>query len=325
MAHEIEIVNNNASFMYVGSAPWHKLGRKFQEAPSIEEAIVAAGLDWKVGLRKLQTVETLENVEALATYRSSDNSILGVVGPSYRPLQNQEAFNFFKPFIDSKAASIETAGSLRNGKRVFVLCKINKDPLKVVGDDIVDKYILLSNSHDGTMAVRVGFTPIRVVCNNTLTAAVNSSSSKLLRVRHTKNTAEALEKVQEIMNLANSDFEATAEQYKFLASKQVNPEDLEKYVKLVFAEKQVSESTAISEVTAGSRVLEKITPIFENGIGMNIPGVKGTYWAAYNAVTEYVQHHRGNNDELRLDQAWFGTGAQINKKALQVATVLASK
>lgn len=316
MAHEVE------NMMYVGAKPWHGLGRAFEMPPTLEEAIVAAGLDWKVGLKKLQTTDTQENVPALATFRESDGRILGVVGTGYHPLQNKDAFEFFRPFIDSKEASIETAGSLRSGQRVFVLAKVNRDPMVIKGNDTVEKFILLSNSHDGTLAVRIGFTPIRVVCNNTLTLAHGDKASKLLRVKHTSGVVQNLDAIREIMNLANQEFESTAEQYRLLAGKQINSKDLEKYVKLVFSQKAIEKSGDIDEVK--SKVLGSIIPLFEHGRGNDMKEIKGTYWAAYNAVTEYLQYERGETNEGRFDQLWFGSAAQVNKRALDVGLTLAA-
>lgn len=315
MAHMIEQKDN---IIYVGQRPWHGLGTPFAEPPTLDDAIVAANLTWNVKTEPLFTGAN-EKVDALVTRRSDDNAILGVVGPNYHPLQNKDAFQFFAPFIDSKEASIETAGSLSNGKRVWVLCKINRDPFVVKGDDAVEKFIMLSNSHDGTMAVRVGFTPVRIVCNNTLTMAHNSNASALLRVKHTKSLNQNLDKVREIMNLADQQFQATAEQYKVLASKEVNSKDLEKYVKLVFNQKAVQEGT-IEDVN--SRVLSKIVPLFEKGRGNDMASIKGTYWAAYNAVTEYLQYERGSSNESRFDSVWFGSAAQINKRALDVGLTM---
>jgi phage/plasmid-like protein (TIGR03299 family) len=317
MAHEIQEKDN---MIYVGERPWHGIGTPFIVPPTLDDAIVAAKLNWTVKTAPLFTAAN-EKVEALVTRRSDDNAILGVVGPNYHPLQNSDAFKFFEPFIDSKEAFIETAGSLNNGKRVWVLCKINRDPLVIKGDDTVEKFIMLSNSHDGTMAVRVGFTPIRVVCNNTLTAAHNSQASSLLRVKHTKSVNQNLEKVREIMNLANQQFEASAEQYRVLASREINSKDLEKYVKLVFNQK-ATEEKSLEEIN--SRVLNKIIPLFEKGRGNDMAEIKGTYWAAYNAVTEYLQYERGDSNESRFDSVWFGSGAQISKKALEVGLVMAN-
>jgi phage/plasmid-like protein (TIGR03299 family) len=317
MAHEVE------NIMYVGQAPWHGLGTRFVTAPSLDEAIVAAGLDWKVTTEPVFS-GSQERLPALATRRSSDGSILGVVGPKYSPLQNSEAFDFFKPFIESGEAVIETAGSLRMGKRVFVLAKLKLDPMDIVKGDSVEKYVLLSNSHDGTLAVRVGFTGVRVVCANTMAMAHGDSASRLIRVRHTKNVAENLEGIRAVMNLANQQFEATAEQYRVLASKEINQADLEKYVKLVFnSNKKILEAEGDTANLNNKRLINSIQPLFEKGLGNDMPGVRGTLWAAYNAVSEHLQYNRGDDAQVRLDSLWFGQGAQLNKRALEVAVMMA--
>jgi phage/plasmid-like protein (TIGR03299 family) len=266
-----------------------------------------------------------EVLPALATRRSSDGRILGVVGPTYNPLQNSEAFDFFRPFLESGEAAIETAGSLRMGQRVFVLAKLKLDPMEVVKNDAVQKYVLLSNSHDGTLAVRVGFTPIRVVCANTMALAHDSKASKLIRVRHTKNVLDNLDQIRSVMNLANAEFEATAEQYRLLASKEINQADLEKYVKLVFnTNKKLAEAEGNIDSLNNRRLINGVQPLFEKGRGNDMPGVKGTLWAAYNAVSEYLQYERGSDDQARLDQMWFGQGAQLNKRALDVGVMMAA-
>jgi len=321
MAHEVE------NMFSVSEVPWHKLGRILPAAPTVEEGIVAAGLDWTVGTKALQTADTQETVPALATYRQTDGKILGVVGPSYQVLQNREAFNFFQPFLDAKLATLETAGSLRDGQRVWVLAKINKEDSVIVkqSDDTIKKYILLSNSHDGTLAVRVGYTPVRVVCNNTMQMAFTSKESQLIRIRHVGDINANLEKIREIMDVANAQFEATADQFRRLASKQINQEDLKKYIKVVFAtKKQMDNVISIEDLTSGARVTESITHLFEKGRGNDLPGVKGTWWAAYNAISEHLQYFRGNDEATRLDSLWFGTGAALNKKALETAIKMAA-
>ena len=312
MSHEVE------SMFFMNQTPWHGLGTRVIEIPTIDEAIAASGLNWTVGMKPLFT-EQGEKVKHQATFRESDGKILGVVGPGYKPLQNMEAFKFFQPFLDQGAATLETAGSLRGGQRVWVMAKIKSDPLVIVpqSNDIVQSYILLSNSHDGTLAVRVGFTPVRVVCANTMAMAHSSDASKLIRIRHSGNVEEALAAVRDVMNVAKSEFEATAEQFRLLASKQVSRKDLERYVKMVF---NVKKDLTVDELDdKSSRVLAKILPLFEKGRGNDLPGVKGTYWAAYNAVNEYLQYERGSEAANRLDSMWFGTSAAVNKKALDTA------
>ena len=311
MAHEVE------NMMYVGATPWHNLGNRFIESPkTLEEAMVAAGLNWTVSTKELFLADG-SKAPAKATVRDSDNSILGVVGMGYKPLQNKNAFDFFNPFIDSGAASIETAGSLMQGKRVWVQAKITSDVDVVKGNDIIERYILLSNSHDGTMAVRAGFTPTRVVCNNTLTMAHHNGESQLIRIKHGQKVEENLEAVGRIMNLANNAFETTLEQYRLLANKSINARDLEKFVKLVFKLDEDKENS-------GKRLLNNIIPLFEVGRGNDMSEIKGTYWAAYNSISEYLQYEKGTDAQARLNNLWFGTSKTTLENALAIAVKMAA-
>lgn len=320
MSHELEIINGEAQMFYRGEAPWHKLGRFIEpdETLTSEQAIVAAGLDWTVDTKPLFLADGTQ-APSNATVRSDNGNILGVVGKNYTPLQNKNAFTFFDEFINSGQASFETAGSLKDGKKIWALAKINKDPLVIAGDDIVDKYILLSNSHDGTTAVRAGFTPIRVVCANTMAMAHQKGTSQLIRIKHGKNVADNLERVAEIMNVANQQFEATAEQYRFLASRNINSTDLETFIKLVFTGPKYVELES-QGLTVNKRIIENVIPLFEKGRGNDMTEIKGTAWAAYNAVNEYLQYERGSDDDSRLNSMWFGDGANLNQRALDVIT-----
>jgi phage/plasmid-like protein (TIGR03299 family) len=208
---------------------------------------------------------------------------------------------------------------LRGGSRVWILGKCNVGGVDVVPGDKMELYVLFYHSHDGSLRIHFGFTPIRVVCNNTASAAIASDASKLIKIKHTKNALVALQAVSEIMNVAKGEFEATCEQYKRLAATPIDQATLERYVKIVFAVDQ-------SKVDNGnqSKVLQKIQPLFEHGRGNDLPGVKGTLWAACNAVTEYLQHERGSDRDLRLDSTWFGQGSQLNDKALQTALKIAA-
>lgn len=345
MAHEIE------SMFYVGAVPWHELGTKLETAPTTREAIVAAGLDWSVDCKPLFTAEG-ERVSHRAMYRTDTGATLGVVGPDYTPLQNASAFEWFDPIVTAGGAKLEAAGSLREGRRIWILAQLDADPSVIVkqSDDVVRKYVLLSNSHDGKLAVRVGFTPIRVVCANTLAMAHNDSSSRLLRVVHTSSVEDTLVKVREAMNLANASFEATADQYRALAACDIKEGDLRRYVAQVFSPKLLAAKQAkanlianvnaminggyspeVSEEETKSIVLPKVQNLFETGRGAQLPGVRGTMWAAYNAVNEYIGYERGvsvkDDDRAtksnRLDSLWFGTGAALNRRALSVATEMA--
>lgn len=314
MAHEVE------SMMYVGKTPWHGLGKAIPENKklSIKEAISAAGLDWEVEMRHLFTEDNTGNLHGILNQyvicRTKDKTVLGIVGKDYRPLQNLEAFKWFQPFLEAGEATIETAGSLKGGSRIWVLARIRRDPMEVGKEDVMNHYVLLSNSHDGSLAVRVGFTPIRVVCSNTLCLAHESQASKLLRVKHTTRVRENLESIRETINLAQQEFAATVQQYRRLQGKQIDSRDLVKYVRVVFGLKD-------KEKTPAQRKQEKIVPsvmlLFEDGRGSQRAGTN--YWGAYNAVNEYLNYFRGKTQDNTLDSLWFGNGSRINKRALEVA------
>lgn len=320
MAHDIEIVNGTASMAYVGQTPWHGLGTALEESDLYDwtSASKKAGLDWSVDLVPLVTADTQAQVEHKAVRRSTDNKVLGVVGPRYHPLQNTDAFKWFQPFLDAREASLHTAGSLKGGSRVWVLAKLSRDPLVIAEGDEVEKFILLSHGHDGSLAVRCGFTPIRVVCQNTLSMSHASDASKLIRIKHTRDVLENMANVRAVMDLANQQFEATAEQYRLLARKSINQADLRKYVlRVLKVEDDLEASTRMKNIVEG------IVRLAETGRGNDLPSIRGTYWSAYNGVSEYLTHERGRSVDNRMNSLWFGDGAATNKHALEVAVAMA--
>ena len=307
------------NMMFVGETPWHGLGNKVDEGITVGDAIVAAGLDWEVGLKDLQTVDGV-SVSHRATYRKTDGSILGVVGPRYTPLQNKDAFDWFQPFLDANECSIHTAGSLHEGQKVWVLAQLNRDNSEIVRGDEVCKFILLSNSHDGSTAIRVGYTPIRVVCVNTLAFAHSHTNSKLIRIRHTRSSQKNLESVRDIMDNINAEFEATAEQYRFLASRNFNQKDVEKYVKVVLG----IDKTADEDIKTRTRNIMDDIMTRINGPKQSAAGVAGTWWAAYNGFNEYLNYGKGRTTDNRLDSLWFGQNANDNMSALKSAMEFAN-
>lgn len=320
MAHLVE------SMFSVQKTPWHKLGTIVQNAPTAEEAIKLAGLNWQVVERQLFSLsgpegQDFERIKTHKTLLRSDNwKPLSVVGEKYTPLQNDKAFDFFNPFIESGLASFETAGSLREGKTIWILAKLNKAPIEIGKGDPVNKYLLLSNSHDGTMAVRTGFTPIRVVCANTLALSHEFKTSKLLRVNHSKKVVENLDKIQEIINAADAKFEATAEQYQALSRKDVNQKDLEKYVDIIFTSTNLN---AERKELARKKALQNIQRLFETGYGADLKSARGTYWGLYNSVTQYLSYENGRNEDSRLNSLWFGNAYRKNQEALNLALKMA--
>lgn len=312
MSHLIE------SLAYVGPEPWHGLGKKIPEGKrlTVHEAIVASGLDWKVDLRPVfsedRQGQRLTIADQYAVCRGTDNKVLGIVGPDYVPLQNRDAFQWFQPFLDSGDATIETAGSIKKGKQVWVLAKIRAGEMTVGDADEIANYILLSNSHDGSISVKVGCTPIRVVCSNTLSMAHESKASKLLKVRHTGRLLENLESIREIIDLANREFYATVDQYRNLIKRRIDMSDLQRYIKIVFSLPD----------KRGAELVPNIVHLFDHGRGSDMAG--RTYWGAYNAVNEYLNYFRGKTQDNTLSSLWYGDSSVVNKKALHVAIEMAA-
>jgi phage/plasmid-like protein (TIGR03299 family) len=170
MAHELLIQDRTAAMMYVGAEPWHGLGQKLEAPPTAEEAIRAAGLDWKVGKKPLHAREGATWYRVPERYvivredkwGKEDCPLFATVGETYTPLQNSEAFAFFDPLVSIEIATYETAGALGAGERIWVLARL-KENLCINNKDEVQRYLLLSNGHNAATAVRILFTVARQI------------------------------------------------------------------------------------------------------------------------------------------------------------------
>ncbi|MDA3862831.1 MAG: DUF932 domain-containing protein [Deltaproteobacteria bacterium] len=296
--------------------PWHGLGTVLPEAPAdSKEAIRAANLDWRVEKQPLLTTEGVYVPNHYAVIRKKEGlrDSLGVVGNRYQPVQNIDAFNFFDQVIADGDATYDAAGSLKGGSIIWILAKLN-GPLRITKDDHVEKYLLLYNSHDGSSAVTMQFTPIRVVCHNTLTMArelVNSAYS--LSVRHTATVLYRMQSTAQYLGYVNDQFEHTGDAYRFLAGKKINTDQLEVYLQKLFPDPKGETKRNRNKATR-----EKCIELFEVGQGTDVTG--DNYWKAYNSVTEYVDHIRNrNNQEARVRSAWMGQGHRLKSKALETA------
>lgn len=311
MAHEIE------NMFSVRETPWHGLGRILPESPDWDNVLTLAGLNWQVSARTLQTFTPDGRPLSVPTHRAIvrdfDDSILSVLTKDYKIVQNDELLNVARPLHDAGAVRWETAGSLAGGKRVWFLGRIKLDPVEIVPGDPVCAFLLLSNSHDGSLAVRIGWTPIRVVCANTLALAHSDGASRFLALRHSEGVHTAMEAISAGLDAGRRAFQVTAEQYRAIAKVHLTGDMLPEYVRAVYTPR------AKPEEATPPRILETIERLVEEGRGTNLPGVKGTLWAAYNAVTEHLAYERGNDRDKRLDANWFGASAVINRRALDVA------
>jgi phage/plasmid-like protein (TIGR03299 family) len=322
MAHEILIENGKYSMMYIGEKPWHGLGQQLSSPATAAEAIEASNLNWKVmkqpiyaGDADKQLVKDRFAVVREDLWEKKMSPVFGIVGKEYTPLQNHEAFNFFDDIVGKKAAIYHTAGALGDGERVWILAKLPSD-IQVIGDDIAEKYLLLSNSHDGNSSVQIKFTPIRVVCNNTLTMALNNGPT--LRVPHTKDLHNRLREVEKLMGIVHKRFDQIEDTFKEMSKIQLNREKLSNYLEFVFPNPKNPDDKRNVERIKRERSMAEY--FFESGRGNQLPGVGGTLWAAYNGITELIDHRQTRqSDDRRLNSLWFGEGYLTKAKAYNLA------
>jgi phage/plasmid-like protein (TIGR03299 family) len=308
---------NVESMMYALEVPWHGLGTKVNGLATSRDAIVKAGLNWTVEKRKVFAETLIEMKGYSAIVRTSDNTGLGIVGSRYQPFQNEEAFDFFDEVVGEHAAMYETAGSIDNGRRIFLLAKL-PTYIKVTRDDVVEKYLLLSNTHDGSGAIRMFYTPIRVVCMNTLNVALRGFSAKDgVSIRHTKNVQTKIEEAKQVLGLANKYYEKLGEAFQALVKVKYTVKQMKDLVlHLLPADAEGDVSTRTKNMR------ESIANLFDHGKGQTNSAVRGTAWAAYNAVTEFADHYRatrvsegGNEKEQRLESSFFGSGRAFKQDA----------
>lgn len=307
--------------------PWHGLGTPVDGLATSAEAIQKAGLDWKAELKSIHTTDGVQVEQSKAVVRDIDKSVLGVVGNRYRPLQNDEAFGFFDGVVGEEQAIYETAGSLRDGKQVWLLAKLNGVMHIKSTEDVIDKYVLLTNSHDGTSPVIVTPTPIRVVCNNTLTLALRGNHRSRFSVRHTENMNIRLEEGKKILGLTNEIYTQVNEIFNGMSDVAIKTKEMEDYFGNVLGRDKDGELSTTKQNLIwhnpefeGSGILSKLV---EEGSGADMRGVRGTLWGAYNVMTEYFDHYKeySKNTE-HLDAIWNGSGANYKERAFKEAVNL---
>jgi phage/plasmid-like protein (TIGR03299 family) len=323
MAHNID------SMMYFGETPWHGLGTELKRPATAAEAIQAAGLDWeavKVPIfAKHPRGETLVP-DTFAMMRSdrmqgADAVILGTVGNQYEPILNRDAFAFFDPIVGEDAAVYHTAGSLGKGERVWILAKLPGE-IHVAGQDITEKFLLLSNAHDGSGALQIKFTPIRVVCQNTLSMALKGES--FIKIAHMRGATVRLAEVHQDIEFINTTYKRIEDEFQRLAKVLVDDSRLENYLEEVFPIKEDWEPKRTKKV---EQHRQEAAALFEGGIGNAAKGVRGTLWAAYNGITEFADHRMvaGTHTQSgRVDRLWFGDAAKLKELAYEKAVEFAN-
>ena len=309
-------------------APWSGIGTKVEGLMTAREALQHADLDWTIS--KVPVYTTFENRKVVvpgkfATVRS-DGYPLGIVGKSYVPVQNYDALNFMDSIVQSNEAIYESAGSFNGGRIVWMTAKIPTEG----GIDPVDKYLLLTTSHDGTTPVMAAAIALRIWCANQIQAAIRRAKNKF-RIRHTTNVELKIEDARRALAGSIKYFHSVDEIYDRMRGVKFTETQLLTLVEKVFAaDLEDDEDRSKRQVTRLENIQEEIQRLALNGMGTHLPGVKGTAWGAYNAVTEYLDHHttvKGGKDisadEKLVNSAWFGTVALKTQKTFDTVVEMA--
>jgi len=314
MAHLIE------QMAYVGATPWHGLGSRLTEKQPLEIWQHEAGMNWQIRESpvhyKADTVGPLGTIhsfpEQKVLYRSDTKAALSVVSQRYQVVQPREVLEFYRDLTERSGYELETAGVLKGGRKLWALARTGQSTA-LKGNDVVNGYLLLATSCDGTLATTATPTTIRVVCNNTLSIAVNGASQAIKVPHSTRFDPRA---VKQQLGITVSQWDDFMYRMRTLAARPVKAHEAKGYLRSVLCEVQ----TGISN----ERTLTKVLNLYEgHGRGAELEAAKGTAWGLLNAVTEYVDHERrARSNEYRMDTAWFGQGAVIKQRALNVALQL---
>ena len=316
MSHELEIVNGEAQMAYVGDVPWHGLGTKVDRELTPDQFQKVAGLDWTVEKQPLVTATGIPIKNKQALIRSSDSTVLDVVGKGWNPVQNSEAFEFFHDYVMAGDMEMHTAGSLKDGQMVWALAK-TKESFELFKGDQTDNYFLFTNPHQFGKSINIRMTPIRVVCNNTLTLSLSQDSDKMVTVNHRK--AFDPDMVKEQMGIAKEKMEQYKSMAAFLGSKRATGDNIIQYFNEVFgapAKEKVEGAMPFTSRNA-KIAMEHLT---------TQPGAQfaeGSWWQAFNSVTYMTDHLQGREGDSRLQSAWYGRNRKVKLNALDKALVYA--
>lgn len=337
MAHLISQASGKAEAFFALTPAWHGLGTVLDHAPDSATAIKAAGLDWSVDQLPLVARKTIQTPEGdvvrdidapehLANVRSDTGQVLGVVGEGYKVIQNADAFGFLDSLLQDGVLKYESAGALKDGRIVWMLGRLPSVDTIATGDDVF-RYVLLTMAHDGTGAIRGLPTATRVVCWNTLSAALRNGKDSIVTIRHSGDIKSKMRQAQFMLAQYDRQFTEHASACRHLAGKRYTAQELETYLNKLFppVEAEGRAKTIRDNDVASVRVnLESPR--------QRVGGIAGSWWSALNAVTELVDHQsttRGktqrDKDENRMMASigLHGRAAGFKQDALELALSMA--
>jgi phage/plasmid-like protein (TIGR03299 family) len=326
MAHNLATVNGKVAMVYQGSTPWHNLGTRLSSITSVAQALEAANLaNWDLQLQPMYVKDgaDLKLVEdAQQVVRMLDKELISTVGNGYTILSNEIGFGVLDTVCEKYGVTIEAAGALGKGERVWMLAKMPESVEPVPGDK-VNGYFLVVLGHDGKTAYFGKLTPIRVVCQNTLDAAT-SEGENMFRFRHTASIEDRAKVAAELIERMTASLVESGENYAALAARQMSKEEIAEFVANLFPADEDSNKL----IERQKRVIDCIY----NGKGArefgNVDGTSASAWAVYNGVVEYIDHVRPAEAKKASAKksanlsALFGNNAKVKDAAMQAARAL---
>jgi len=316
MSHMVE------TMAYAGELPWHGLGTKVSNELSPVQMMEKAGCNWGVveADSYVHFNDRILPTGQKTLIRETDGKVLTNVGKDWKPCQNETAFEFFDEYVRAGDMEMHTAGSLNDGKIVWALAKV-KESFDVVSDDRVDSYMLFSNPHTYGKSINVQFSPIRVVCNNTLSMALSHGTKNGVAVGHRAEFNPDM--VKEQMGIAHEKFAEYKEMGKFLAGKKVTADALIEYYNTVFPlTTRTGDTTNVKAYEDLSRNAKLCYDALEVQPGAEF--AQGSWWSAFNSVTYVTDHMYGNNANNRLHSQWYGQNRNRKLVAANKAVELAT-
>ena len=298
MAHEIDQTTGRAAVFVTGEPAWHRLGTVIEQATTSAEAIGLAGLDWRVEQWPVRAFDPDNNSQeagipdTVANVRTDTKAVLGVVGRRYRVFQNHEAFDFMDGLVGDKLAMYETAGSLHGGKRVWMLARIPKE-YRAGADDLIKPYVLLTNTHDGSQALRMIPTTVRVVCQNTLNLAMREAGVNGLTVTHHPKLDSRIAEARTKLGIIAARFDQFDEELHVMLSRTFGIDEAQGYFKEL-AGVDTAHQTDRQKKTR-EEVYGRMLANFDNERN-TLSGIRHTPWAAYNAVSEWADHQASTGE-----------------------------
>ena len=285
------------SFVSANKPAWHNLGTVLDHVFTAKEAIEHGGLDFTVEKQRLITEKWLDVPNHFVTVREDNNDILGLVGKDYTIVQNRNVFTFFDQIVGEGKAIYETAGCLGNGGVIFITAKLPKQ-IVIGNDSPIDNYLVLCSSHDGSMAITAYFTPVRVVCQNTLNASLNNNTNRVY-IKHTQNVKERFVEAAQIMGIHSEYLDKLESAFRLLYDKRVSDKDMKSIVTKAFLNKEEIKSMALTgEVELSTRKTNMINDVMRYyHQASEIDSIRGTGYGVYNAMTGYFQNIKNYRSE----------------------------